>query len=148
MSEKAEFYFSTAQEAEQAFYSAFEACDPELMEAVWAEGAVSCIHPGAPVIHGRQQVLSSWQQIFTGAQPPALKIETISQVAQELLAVHTVIERISADHHIDSPTTEIIATNTLVRQENGWRMLQHHASVNIQIEDNYNATHDAPNALQ
>lgn len=148
MSEKAGFYFSTPQEAEQAFYSAFEACDPDLMEAVWADSNVSCIHPGAPAIHGREHVLTSWQQIFSDAQPPALRIQAISQVTQEALAVHTVVEHISADHRLDSPSTEIIATNVLVKQENGWRILQHHASLNKPLEDAYPISHEAPASLQ
>lgn len=148
MTKKAASYFSTAAEAEQAFYSAFEACDADLMEAVWADEAVSCVHPGAPLINGRNQVLSSWKQILYESQPPVVRVETISQVAQDRLAVHTVIERISADHSFDSPQTEIIATNILVKQANGWRMMQHHASVPASEHQAMETTHEAPAGLQ
>ena len=51
------FYFASAQEAESAFYSAFEMSDIQLMDAVLADHKVTCIHPGSLPVIGREKVL-------------------------------------------------------------------------------------------
>ena len=55
-------------EANAAFYAAFESLDPDAMAAVWAtEEPVRCVHPGWPMIAGRESVLESWSRIFDNA---------------------------------------------------------------------------------
>ena len=59
--------FPTPDDAETAFYDAFERADLAAMMAVWAESDdIVCIHPQGPRLAGFEAVRESWAQIFAG----------------------------------------------------------------------------------
>jgi len=151
------FYFSTADEAEAAFYSAFEMSDINLMNALMADNNVCCIHPNEMPILGREAVLASWQQILSSLDEPAFYPEVLHRSTQGNrvgdTSIHLVAERIAADHQLGAETSLVIATNTYIKQENGWRMMVHHSSLppyteNDSIESDPSITHDAPQTMQ
>lgn len=127
-------YFKTCSEASDAFYSAFEMNDMQLMKAVWADTDVSCIHPGALPLLGRDDILSSWAQILKNVNKPVIQVELLQQTGNSDLLIQLVIERFAADHHRDSAHSEVVATNVFVKQPTGWRLLQHHATPARSIE--------------
>jgi len=150
-------YFATPEEAETAFYSAFEMGDINLMNAVMAEHqGVTCVHPGAEPILGRKAVLESWSGILANSIKLVVYPNIVNASLFGDVAVHLVSERIAQDHHPDSPVSVIIATNIYIRQVNGWRMLEHHASLpqshsrNVVKQDNHfhQTTHEGPSTLQ
>ena len=52
-------------EANRAFYRAIESLENTVMEAVWdPDPSVTCVHPGWPLMSGRDKVLQSWYTIF------------------------------------------------------------------------------------
>jgi hypothetical protein len=54
--------------ANQVFYDAFGRRNLARLEELWAsEHEVAVIHPGWPVIHGREAVLDSWRRILEGS---------------------------------------------------------------------------------
>ena len=123
--------FPTAQDAENAFYEAFERCDLEGMMAVWAEDEdIVCVHPGGPRLTGQDQVRESWARIFSGG--PRARVHIASQVAISgmMLAVHSVHENftIEGQSRGDAQPLPIVATNIYLRTAAGWRMIVHHAS--------------------
>jgi hypothetical protein len=151
-SNQTEFYFATADEAESAFYSAFEMGDVQLMDAVLALEGVSCIHPGTTVILGRDAVLDSWAKILQNINEPAFYTEVLNRSLVDNIAVHLVAERIAVDHQPDAVTSLVLATNVYILQQNGWRLMMHHASVpSIQHSTSKNsgpaATHAGPETL-
>ena len=147
------YYFATPDEAEAAFYSAFEMGDVQLMDDVLAEQGVSCIHPGTSAIIGREAVLDSWRKILANIDEPAFYIEVLNRSELADVAVHLVSERIAKNHQPDAPTSLLFATNVYVLQTNGWRMLMHHSSASPrqqQTKENNDpvATHEGPHTLQ
>jgi len=107
--------------ANALFYSAFGAGDMRAMEDVWARDApVACIHPGAPLLVGRDVVLDSWRAILEAPTRP--EITPTGAVAHTLgeAAFVTCYERIGG--------AVLIATNVFVLERGGWRMTHHHAS--------------------
>lgn len=56
------------EEVHAEFYQAFEVGDLDQMSRVWAEGkhadALVCVHPGWPMLRGREEVLRSWALIM------------------------------------------------------------------------------------
>ncbi len=155
--ESSNFYFKTSEEAESAFYSAFEMGDVDLMHALMADDNVSCIHPNSMPIIGRIDVLKSWDKILVSLDEPAFYPEVLHQSIEgnEVgnTAIHVVAERIAADHQLDTETSLVIATNIYIRQENGWRMMMHHSSLppyteNEAIENDPLITHSAPQTMQ
>lgn len=151
------FYFLTAEEAELAFYSAFEAGDIELMNSLMADDNVSCIHPNALPIIGRIAVLDSWQKILSSLAEPAFYPEVLHRIVEgdEVgnTAIHLVAERIAANHQMDTEKSLVIATNVYIKQKNGWRMVMHHSSLppyeeDDAIENDPSITHSGPQTLQ
>ena len=128
--------FTTPEDAETAFYTAFERADLDAMMAVWADDdqVIVCVHPLGPVLAGLQAVKQSWQQIF--ARSPGLKF-TIARQLQATdngLAVHVVHEHIELSGRERRRQT-VIATNAYRLTATGWRMVLHHASPASASED-------------
>lgn len=120
--------FATAQDAEIAFYQAFERADLAAMMAVWAEeDDIVCVHPGGARLTGVVEVRESWRQIF--AQGPRLRFRlTDSRVfSGRMLSIHSVYEHVTVAGD-PRPANPVLATNIYLLSGRGWRMLMHHGS--------------------
>ena len=118
--------FATPQEAETAFYQAFEGGDLEAMMEVWADDdRIVCIHPGAPRLEGVSEVAESWRQIF--ANGGELRVDRIDAHCMQdaLLAIHQLREVVDFQ---DGPSGVVLATNIFQLIDGSWRMVLHHAS--------------------
>ena len=124
-----EIGFATPEAAEAAFYSAFSSCDVDTMAAVWADEGIMCIHPGSAALLGREVVMQSWASILQNAEPPAVHTEVLSRTINNDLAVHVVEEYLTAGRGDAAMTSLVLATKVYRRQVDGWRLLEHHASV-------------------
>lgn len=118
--------FETPDDAEDAFYGAYATCDRKIMKEVWADEEVVCIHPGSTAIFGYDEVIRSWQHIFINASFPDILFNVISTIDNDVLAVHVVEEHIPTGH--DSEVI-MLATNVYQKFEEGWLMIEHHASM-------------------
>ncbi len=120
--------FATPQDAEAAFYEAFEKGDLDAMMEIWAdEDDIVCVHPGGPRLAGPEQVREAWRQIFAGGQVLRFKLKQQTSLNGMTLVVHSVHEQITAGGETRA-RQPVIATNIYMRTENGWRMVVHHAS--------------------
>lgn len=133
--------FPTPEDAETAFYTAFERGDIEAMMTVWAndDQAIVCVHPLGPVLAGLQAVKQSWQTIF--ARSPGVKF-TIARQLQAIdthVAVHVVHEHIQLSGREQRRHT-VIATNAYRLTATGWRMVLHHASPATATDDTQSTT--------
>jgi ketosteroid isomerase-like protein len=127
--------FTTPQEAETAFYEAFEKSDLDAMMAVWADDdEIVCVHPGGPRLTGPEQIREAWRRMFASGQTLRFKLRDPHAMNGMTVVVHSVYEQISAGG--DSPRQPIIATNVYMRSESGWRMIVHHASPAPATPDN------------
>lgn len=120
--------FDTPDEAEQAFYAAFETGDLEAMMQVWDEDDdVVCIHPMGRCLTGVQAVAQSWQEIFESGHSMRFQVQQRRFTRDEKLSVHTVIEHISHGRRFENRSV-VIATNIYKLTPFGWRIIVHHAS--------------------
>ena len=120
--------FTSPQEAEQAFYEAFQRADLDAMMAVRSEDdEIVCVQPGGGRITGYAMVRESWRRIFSSGTRLKVKLLALSTVHGPFSAVHSLIEQISmaSEKHLSAP---VVATNVYVRGALGWRMIVHHAS--------------------
>ena len=120
--------YATPQDAEQAFYRAFEHADLVEMMAVWAEEEdIVCVHPGGGRHTGMIEVRESWRQIFS--QGPRLRfVLTGTRVfSGRMLSVHSVYEHVSVAGD-PRPTNAVLSTNIYLLTDRGWRIMVHHAS--------------------
>lgn len=121
--------YPTPEDAETAFYEAFERADLAGMMSVWAEDDdIVCIHPQGPRLVGFESVRESWVQIFAGGTS-RLRVQTLEarKFAGQSVAVHSVVEVLSVPGQ-QGPTQSVCATNVYELTDNGWRMVAHHAS--------------------
>ena len=122
--------FDQPDAAETAFYTAFAAIDPTAMEAVWVTRATPiCVHPGGGLHRGRQAVMQSWLEIFSGSDPPTVQYRLIGRLESGDLAVHLVEELIRPHARAPGPASRVLATNVYIREQGSWRMVEHHASL-------------------
>lgn len=120
--------FPSPQEAEAAFYEAFQNGNIEAMMAVWSsDDDIICIHPNSPRLQGRALIAESWQQIFSSEAEVRFEIADAQYIQDALLSIHIVHEYIylNGDRRRRPP---VIATNVYQLTSNGWRMILHHGS--------------------
>ncbi len=119
--------YPTPDDAESAFYDAFERGDLAAMMAVWAEAdEVVCVHPQGPRLVGFDAVRQGWMQIFSGAA--RLRVQTAEEHRFDgaTVAVHSLVEIVSPAG--GGASGSVHATNVYELTEGGWRMVVHHAS--------------------
>ena len=126
--------FPTPDDAEIAFYDAFERGDLAAMMVVWAEDDdVVCIHPSGPRLVGFDAVRDSWMQIFTSGMKLSVRVTQSRRLDGPSVAVRSVVESITAPGTEAAPQL-VNATNVYVLTDAGWRIAMHHASPPEQVE--------------
>lgn len=120
--------YPTPDDAENAFYDAFERGDLAAMMAVWAESdSVVCVHPRGPRLVGFDAVRDSWTQIFAGGNTQLrIRATEVQRFDGQGVAVHALVETLSAPGQ--QPTQSVSATNVYELTDGGWRMVVHHAT--------------------
>ena len=119
--------YYTAQEAEAAFYAAFQRKDLAAMMAVWAEDDdIVCVHPGGRMLIGADAVRASWDDIFRRGPAMQFIVDERRRAEDGELALHIVHEHIRVGGEM--APAPVLATNAYRRTAHGWRMILHHAS--------------------
>ena len=119
--------FSTPEQAERAFYRAFETNDLDAMMAVWDDAEdILCVHPMAQAIRGRGAVAESWREILSSGVAMRFSIESIQVYEQANIVIHLLNEHIEVAS--GKRVAPMVASNTFRLTAHGWRMLIHHAS--------------------
>lgn len=114
--------------AAAAFYYAFATRNVDAMMAVWSEADdIACIHPMAHRLKGPRAVRHSWEQIFHNAPPLSFHNSDEQLTLAGELAVQTLHEIILVEGE-EGPHPAIIATNVFRCENQGWRMILHHAA--------------------
>ena len=121
--------FTDAEQAEMAFYRAFEANDLAAMMAVWDDAEdIVCIHPMGPALTGRNAVIDSWREILSGGVAMRFSLEKVQTYVADNLSIHLLNEHI--DVASGNPVAPMAATNIYRLSPLGWRLVSHHASPN------------------
>lgn len=108
--------------ANASFYRAFTEGDLSQMKVLWAEEApVACLHPGQPLLLGREAVFRAWRDILS--HPPELELHGLEPSVQ--LFGHTAI--VYCYEATGNHGAHLAATNVFVRERGAWRMVHHHA---------------------
>ena len=116
----------------QAMYEAFESADVDRMARVWDDVApadVVCVHPGWPMLRGRDHVLRSWSAVMAGTDYIQFFLTDVRISVSGDTAVVTCTENVLTE--VTERTRgagAVVATNVLVRRADGWRVQVHHGS--------------------
>ena len=120
--------FPTPEDAENAFYEAFERADLAGMMAVWAEtDDIVCIHPQGPRLLGFEAVRESWVQIFASGTTLRVRTTDVQIYDGQSVVVRNVVELLAPPGRAE-PVSSVLATNVYELTEGGWRMVVHHAT--------------------
>jgi ketosteroid isomerase-like protein len=120
-------YF-TPEQAEAAFYQAFERADLDGMMAVWArDEQIICVHPGGERLQGFDAVRQSWDQIFSHGPHLRFQLLDARVHTSQSLSFHSVYERITVAGEAGAVHL-VLASNVYVLKATGWYMLVHHGS--------------------
>lgn len=103
-----------------AYYRAFAAGDFAAMDRIWAEDNVSCIHPGWPVIVGREAILESYREILRNPNQERIEARNETVLAAGDDARVICVEFVGG--------AALAATNLFRRTGGAWRMTHHQAS--------------------
>ena len=108
--------------ANATFYRAFSEGDLASMKALWAEHApIACLHPGQPLLLGRDAVLRAWRDILE--HQPGLDL-TGREPRVQLFGDAAIVYCYEAT---GAQPAHLAATNVFVREGSAWRMVHHHA---------------------
>ena len=118
--------------ANTAMYEAFESADVDRMARVWDDvepDAVVCVHPGWPMLRGRDHVLRSWSAVMAGTDYIQFFLTDVRVSVTGDTAVVTCTENVLTEvTEAASSGGTVVATNVLVRRPDGWRVQVHHGS--------------------
>lgn len=123
---KASLHMQSSDEVEIVFYEAFMHGDPDVMAALWADSDVICVHPGSGVIKGYEAVTRSWRHILENTEGSDIRYSLLRKSLADELAVHNVVEEILNEGTL---MAVVVATNVYQKFEQGWLMVEHHASI-------------------
>lgn len=118
--------------ANAAMYEAFESADVDRMARVWDHvdpGGLVCVHPGWPMLRGRDHVLRSWSAVMAGTDYIQFFLTDVHVAVTGGTAVVTCTENVLTELTEQGATNAaVVATNVLVRRPDGWRVRVHHGS--------------------
>ncbi|MFD9789706.1 nuclear transport factor 2 family protein [Streptomyces sp. NPDC059070] len=127
--------------ANTAYYETLERGDFEELSELWlsatdaGDTAISCVHPGWPVLSGRGEVLRSYALIMANTEYIQFFLTDVKVVVLTDTALVTCTENILSG----GPAQEsgelgplvgqlIVATNVFRRTPEGWKLWSHHGS--------------------
>lgn len=115
-----------------ALYAAFETADVDGMQRVWDDAdpdAVVCVHPGWPMLRGRDAVLRSWAAVMAGTDYIQFFLTDVGISVLGDTAIVTCQENVLTEvTEKGDGNAVVVATNVLVRRPEGWRVQVHHGS--------------------
>ncbi|MFZ4538383.1 YybH family protein [Propionivibrio sp.] len=120
--------FTSAEDAEDAFYDAIGRGDLDALMNVWAEDEeIVCIHPTGQRLMGPMAIRDSWRAILTNNPRLIVRIKRSIRWKGLLISVHSIVETLYLG---DEPTPHgpMLSTNVFQRGAIGWRLLSHHSS--------------------
>ena len=136
--------FSDPDEAEEAFYAAFETADLDGMMKLWADDdTITCVHPGGSRLVGREEIRESWRQIFQSQMRLNFRLTERHAITDRNIAVHSVLEEIEVSGQ-SGLTAVVASTNVFVLTNDGWRIWMHHASNAATSEEESDDAADKP----
>lgn len=120
--------FDSPQDAEDAFYEAFEAHDIQALMAVWDDADdVAAVLPSGHLLAGREAIAKTWGEMFEGAQRPDITVHHRQWLESGDLALHLVEEALRFGPGAQSPPP-MAALNVYRRTATGWRLVLHQAA--------------------
>jgi ketosteroid isomerase-like protein len=116
-------------EANAAFYRAFGALDIDQMSAIWSrDDSIRCVHPGWPLLTGREPVIDSWAGIFNNAAVMQFDIVDVEVTLEADFAWVVCTERLTSVQGGQVAEGRVQTTNLFRKEAGQWLIVHHHGS--------------------
>jgi ketosteroid isomerase-like protein len=121
------------EEANAAFYAAFESADLDAMRDLWLDDPDTlCVHPGALPVRGTSAISRSWALIMANTPYIQFFLTDVEVSVLDEVASVTCTENVLTADETTGPDSfggaKAVATNVFSRTPEGWRLWIHHAS--------------------
>ncbi|MDR1708284.1 MAG: nuclear transport factor 2 family protein, partial [Candidatus Accumulibacter sp.] len=121
-------FYTTADDAEEAFYEALAQANLEALMAVWADDdEIVCVHPTGQRMDGHAAIRDSWRSVFENNPRFAVRIRHKVRWESALISVHSIVETLylQQDQTAHGP---MLTTHVFTRGASGWRLASRHTS--------------------
>ncbi|MEV6329700.1 nuclear transport factor 2 family protein [Streptomyces sp. NPDC051909] len=129
---------AAVEAANTAFYEAMEQGDFDTVTDLWLDDgatAISCVHPGWPVLTGRGEVLRSYALIMANTDYIQFFLTDVEVSLAGDVAIVTCTENILSGGPAEDGAELgplvgqlVVATNVFRRTSEGWKVWSHHGS--------------------
>src|SRR5215475_11965929 len=118
------------EEANLAFYEAFNKRDIERMSQVWSRSPhARCVHPGWELVIGWSDIRQSWVDIFRTIQEIDFRLEDIHiEVSGRTAWVNLVAHVQVTTDEGDAFQATVVTTNIFEEIDGRWLLVLHHSS--------------------
>lgn len=117
--------FSSAADAEDAYYDAIDEKDLEKMMSVWADsGEIVCLLPMQPMRRGRNAVRETWKNLFDHELKVVITVNHLQWIERDNMAIHLLEEVVTPVGSTQSQPP-VYASNVYQRDNTGWHLLLH-----------------------
>jgi len=119
--------FTDPQNAEDAYYDAFDEHDLDKMMSVWEDSDETvCLLPMLPAIKGLAAIKKAFEPLLKSDGKFEIQTKHLHWIKTDTLAIHLVEEAINTP---GAPSQSVYATNIFQINENGsWHMTMHQNS--------------------
>lgn len=115
---------SNLEIANQLFYSLFEGRDIQGMTDLWVNSEETwCTHPGWPTLFGWAKIKASFQQIFSGPEPPQFLTSNVRLHTAKNVGWVFVEENL-----LGASLSAVAAVNVFKHTDDVWEMVGHQAA--------------------
>ena len=115
---------SNLEIANQSFYSLFEGRDIQGMTDLWVNSEETwCTHPGWPTLFGWTKIKASFQQIFSGPEPPQFLTSNVRLHTAKGVGWVFVEENL-----LGASLSAVAAVNVFKHTDDVWEMVGHQAA--------------------
>lgn len=118
------------EEANLAFYDAFNKRDIERMSQVWSRSPhARCVHPGWELVIGWSDIRQSWVDIFRTIQEIDFRLEDVHiEVSGRTAWVNLVAHVQVTTDEGDAFQATVVTTNVFEEIDQFWMVVLHHSS--------------------
>ena len=115
---------SNLEIANQSFYSLFEGRDIQGMTDLWVNSEETwCTHQGWPPLYGWAKIKASFQQIFSGPEPPQFLTSNVRLHTAKNVGWVFVEENL-----LGASLSAVAAVNVFKHTDDVWEMVGHQAA--------------------
>jgi ketosteroid isomerase-like protein len=125
-------FYTTVDEAEDAFYEAIARANLDALMAAWSDDEdIVCIHPTGHRMDGQRAIRESWRAIFDNNPRFFVRIHARARWESSLISAHCVVETLHVPQE-QVPRGLMRSTNVFIRGTRGWRLVSRHTSAALE----------------